>query len=79
MGEKINKKKISRFIRCKETFIKILKIIINIIWRIIVGIAIINFVVIPFLHNVINHTIAQWIWYISCAVFFVTLTDGLKG
>ena len=78
MGEKINKKKISRFIRCKETFIKILKIIINIIWRIIVGIAIINFVVIPFLHNVINHTIAQWIWYISCAVFLLLLLMGSK-
>ena len=30
------------------------------------------FLVIPFLHNYIDHTWAQWIWYPACAIFVVS-------
>ena len=30
------------------------------------------FIVIPFLHNCIDHTWAQWIWYPACAIFVVS-------
>lgn len=30
------------------------------------------FLVIPFLHNYIDHTWAQWVWYPACAIFIVS-------
>lgn len=50
---------------------KRLKKIFNIIWHVLVAIAFCGFIALPFLHNAINKTIGQWIWYPSLAIFLV--------
>ena len=40
----------------------------------------IAFSVIPFLHNIINHTLAQWLWYPSFAIFLMlVIVDYIKN
>ena len=40
----------------------------------------IAFLVIPFLHNIINHTFAQWLWYPSFAIFLMSvIIDYIKN
>lgn len=77
--QKLKQKRTFCFERFKERFINIFKIIISIIWRIIGIVAIISFVIVPFLHKIINHIFAQWIWYSSCAIFLLLLLIGTKN
>lgn len=58
---------------------RVLKKICNIILKVIVAIASIAFVVMPFLHNAIDRTIGQWIWYPSLAIFLVNLVIPRKN
>ena len=50
---------------------KKLKKILNIAWHVLVAIAFCGFIALPFLHNAIDETIGQWIWYPSLAIFLV--------
>lgn len=45
---------------------------------IISAISLLIFISIPFLHNVLNDTVAQWLWYPSCVVFIILIIIGLK-
>lgn len=58
---------------------RVLKKICNIILKVIVVIASIAFVIMPFLHNAIDKTIGQWIWYPSLAIFLVNLVIPRKN
>ena len=37
------------------------------------------FVVVPFLHNLMNHLLAQCLWYPACAIFLIFSTKALKN
>lgn len=50
---------------------KTLKNIFNIIWHVLVAVAFCGFIVLPFLHNAIDKTLGQWLWYPSLAIFLV--------
>lgn len=50
---------------------KTLKNIFNIIWHVLVAVAFCGFIVLPFLHNTIDKTLGQWLWYPSLAIFLV--------
>lgn len=45
---------------------------------IISAISLLIFISIPFLHNVLNDTVAQWLWYPSCVVFIILIIIGFK-
>lgn len=45
---------------------------------IISAISLLIFISIPFLHNVLNDTVAQWLWYPSCVVFIIIIIIGFK-
>lgn len=55
----------------RKKFINLLLVVIGIV-------ALVLFIVIPFLNNHLNQTIAQWLWYPSCFVFAVLMFVGLK-
>ena len=50
---------------------KTLKKIFNIVWHVLVAVAICGFIVLPFLHNTIDKTFGQWLWYPCLVVFLV--------
>lgn len=50
---------------------KILKKSFNIAWHVLVAIAFCGFIVLPFLHNAIDKTLGQWLWYPCLVVFLV--------
>lgn len=50
---------------------KTLKTFFNIAWHILVAIAFCGFIVLPFLHNAIDKTLGQWLWYPCLAIFLV--------
>ena len=50
---------------------KILKKIFNIVLHVLVAIAFCCFIVLPFLHNAIDKTLGQWLWYPSLVIFLV--------
>lgn len=50
---------------------KTLKNVFNIIWHALVAVAFCGFIVLPFLHNTIDKTLGQWLWYPSLAIFLV--------
>lgn len=43
----------------------------TIIWYVIVAISFCDFLALPFLHNIIDKNIAQWIWYPALVVFLI--------
>lgn len=47
------------------------KNVFNIIWHVLVAVAFCGFIVLPFLHNTIDKTLGQWLWYPSLAIFLV--------
>lgn len=50
---------------------KTLRNVFNIIWHVLVAVAFCGFIVLPFLHNTIDKTLGQWLWYPSIAIFLV--------
>ena len=50
---------------------QILKKIFNIILRVIATIALCSFLMLPFLHSIIDKDIAQWIWYPALLIFLI--------
>ena len=50
---------------------KTLKKIFNIVWHVLVAVAFCGFIVLPFLHNAIDKTLGQWLWYPCLVVFLV--------
>ena len=50
---------------------KTLKKIFNIVLHVLVAIAFCGFIVLPFLHNVIDKTLGQWLWYPCLVIFLV--------
>ena len=50
---------------------KTLKKIFNIVWHVLVAGAFCGFIVLPFLHNTINKTLGQWLWYPCLVIFLV--------
>lgn len=50
---------------------KTLKKIFNIVWHVLVAVAFCGFIVLPFLHNTIDKTFGQWLWYPCLAIFLV--------
>ena len=57
---------------------QILSLIKKYLIIIISAISLLIFISIPFLHNVLNDTVAQWLWYPSCVVFFILIIIGFK-
>lgn len=58
-----------------------LKKIFNIVWHVLVTIAFCGFIVLPFLHNAIDKTLGQWLWYPCFAIFLIyhlTLNKKMK-
>ena len=49
---------------------KTLKKIFNMVWHVLVAVAFCGFIVLPFLHNAIDKTLGQWLWY-PCLVVFL--------
>lgn len=74
MAKKVRKQRRKRdFTKIKGVILTVLKAFKKIVIA-IVGIAsLIAFLVVPFLHNCIDHTLAQWIWYPACALFVVSV------
>ena len=67
-------------IKLKDIFLKWLKIFGKSLLKILTIISLLMFIIIPFLHNSIDHRWAQWLWYPSCAVtFFLTIIDYIKN
>lgn len=60
----------------KEKIANVLKTILRVCIRIVVAIALIAFLVVPFLSNKIDHSIAQWIWYPAVSIYFVFAIIG---
>lgn len=50
---------------------KTLKKIFNIVWHVLVAVAFCGFIVLPFLHNAIDKTFGQWLWYPCLVIFLV--------
>ena len=50
---------------------KTLKKIFNIVWHVLVAVAFCGFLVLPFLHNTIDKTFGQWLWYPCLVIFLV--------
>ncbi len=50
---------------------KTLKKNFNIVWHVLVAVAFCGFIVLPFLHNAIDKTLGQWLWYPCLAIFLV--------
>ena len=50
---------------------KTLKKIFNIVWHVLVAGAFCGFIVLPFLHNTIDKTFGQWLWYPCLVIFLV--------
>ena len=50
---------------------KTLKKIFNIVWHVLVAVAFCGFIVLPFLHNTIDKTFGQWLWYPCLVIFLV--------
>lgn len=61
-----------------DNFFKTIKNIVKIILMIFASCSIPAFIIIPFLHNYIDHTLAQWLWYLSCVIFLIILIIGFK-
>lgn len=60
----------------KEKIANVLKTILRVCIRIVAAIALIAFLVVPFLSNKIDHSIAQWIWYPAVSIYFVFAIIG---
>ena len=58
--------------KAKEKALKILKISAKVIVAIIGIAALLAFVVVPFLHSIINDVVAKFVWYPSCVLFVVS-------
>lgn len=53
---------------------KVVKTIFRILLGLLITAATLGFFVVPFLNTLINKSLAQWIWYPSAALFFLTLS-----
>lgn len=53
-----------KLIAIKKWTISAIRLIAKILVKIVVITSLLSFAVVPFLHNCINHDLAQWIWYL---------------
>lgn len=53
---------------------KVVKTVLHILLGLLITAATLGFFVVPFLNTLINKSLAQWIWYPSAALFFLTLS-----
>lgn len=57
-----------KLIAIKKWTISAIRLISKILVKIVVITSLLSFAVVPFLHNCINHDLAQWIWYPACVL-----------
>ena len=55
-----------KLIAIKKWTISAIRLLAKILVKIVVITSLLSFAVVPFLHNCINHDLAQWIWYPAC-------------
>lgn len=60
----------------KEKIANVIKTILRVCIKIVAAIALIAFLVVPFLSNKIDHSIAQWIWYPAVSIYSVFAIIG---
>lgn len=73
MAKKVRKQRKKRdFTKIKSAIWAVLKICGKITKAVVGLVSLAAFLVVPFLHNYIDHIWAQWIWYPACAIFIVS-------
>lgn len=73
MAKKVNKQWIrSLFSKIKKGAANILKACWKISLPILKIASLVSFLAVPFLHNCIDHALAQWIWYPACLIFVIS-------
>jgi len=55
--------------KVKNMLLKILKRCKNLVMSIIAIASMLSFTILPFLHDSIDHTLAQWVWFPACVIF----------
>lgn len=72
MCRKAKKQQKRDFTKLKSVLSKVFKVCKKVLTAVVGISSLIAFLVVPFLNNCIDHTLAKWIWYPACAIFILS-------
>lgn len=72
MCRKAKKQQKRDFTKLKSVLSKVFKVCKKVLTAVVGVSSFIAFLIVPFLNNCIDHTLAKWIWYPACAIFILS-------